>query len=171
MQILKCTGKLQKVMGLKKKDLATTVQDGSVLGSWHANLIYIDRRKCILFTNDKTLFNFLVPDVGRDQIKDLANIFRDYLSCMLNEEEIPDAVQEKIMHEYNDIEYSKTDSKRVLGSMNDLAYHYKARILDAGGIHSYKIPQIIKDLNRMPMGTIQYNYPIDLLKEVCRGEI
>jgi hypothetical protein len=171
MQIIKCTGKLQKEMGLKKKDLVPYAPDSSILGSWHANLIYIDRRKCLLFTNDMTLFNFLVPDAARQQIKDLASLFRGYLECVLNEEGISDIIIEKIMKEYTEIGYSKTDSKRVLGSMNDLAFHYKFGILDAGGIHSYKIPQIIKDLNRMPMGTIEYKFPIDLLKEACEAKI
>ena len=171
MQLIKCTGKLQKEMGLKKKDLVSSEQESLCLGSWHANLIYIDRRKCILFTNDKTLFNFLAPDVSRDQIKELAVLFRQYLACVLSEEGLSDSVLAQLMKEYNEIGYSSTDSKKVLGSMNDLAFHYKFRILDEGGVHSYKIPQIIKDLNRMPMRTIKYMYPIELLKKACESAI
>ena len=59
MQLIRCTKKLQKAMGLKEADLVRHEPEFSFLGSWHANLIHIDRRKCVLFTNDKTLFNFL----------------------------------------------------------------------------------------------------------------
>lgn len=50
--------------------------------------------------------------------------------------------------------------------MNDLAFHYHhgLHILEAGGVHSYLVPIIIRKLNRMPMGTINYGYPIDALR-------
>ena len=70
-------------MGLKKSDLSEDEPKKSYLGSWHANLIYIDRKKCLLFVNDKTLFNFIVPDISRAQIKELSNIFRVNLESVL----------------------------------------------------------------------------------------
>ncbi len=85
MQLIRCTKKLQKEMGLKKIELSQTEPKFSYLGSWHANLIHIDRKKCVLFVNDKTLFNFIVPDVSRSQIKGLSGLFRDYLECVLTE--------------------------------------------------------------------------------------
>ncbi len=50
--------------------------------------------------------------------------------------------------------------------MNDLAFHYKYAVLEAGGVHSHLIPSIISWLNHMPMGTIGHRYPIDALKEL-----
>ena len=58
MQLIRCTKKLQKEMGLKQSDLCAEEPCFSYLGSWHVNLIHFDRRKCVLFVNDKTLFNF-----------------------------------------------------------------------------------------------------------------
>ncbi len=57
MQLIRCTKKLQKEMGLKQSGLCTEEPRFLYLGPWHANLIHIDRRKCILFVNDNTLFN------------------------------------------------------------------------------------------------------------------
>jgi hypothetical protein len=45
--------------------------------------------------------------------------------------------------------------------MNDLAFHYKLHIQKSGGVHSHMIPSIIKKLNRMPMGALNYAYSID----------
>ncbi len=75
MQLIKCTKKLQKEMGLKKNDISENEPKESCLGSWHANLIYIDGKKCVLFANDKTLFNFIVPNIPRVQIKELSKVF------------------------------------------------------------------------------------------------
>lgn len=52
-------------MGLKPSDLCTEEPRFSYLGSWHANLIQIDRRKCLLFVNERTLFDFIMPDVAQ----------------------------------------------------------------------------------------------------------
>ncbi len=44
-QLIRCTQKLQKEMGLKKSELFTEKTDNSRLGEWVANLIYIEIRK------------------------------------------------------------------------------------------------------------------------------
>jgi len=155
-------------MRLKNSDLISKEPCDSYLGSWHANLIYIDRRKCILFVNDRTLFNFIVPDVLRAQIRNLKKLFKEYLQCVLSETGIIEAERQKILSEYSEVEYAKTNNKSVLGSMNDLAFNYKYLILEAGGVHSYAVPSIIKNLNNMPMGTIDNAYPIDLLRAMYK---
>ncbi len=167
MQLIRCTKKLQKEMGLKKSDLSEEEPNFSYLGSWHANLIHIDRRKCILFVNDKTLFNFIAPDASKAQIRELNALFRGYLSCVLGEEGIEGLFRDRILSEYDEVAYSNTNNKSVLGSMNDLAYHYKYNILEAGGVHSSSVPSIISQLNHMPMGAIEYRYPIDAIKAMC----
>jgi len=168
MQLIRCTKKLQKEMGLKKKDISENEPSESYLGSWHANLVYIDGKKCILFVNDWTLFNFIVPDISRAQIRELSTIFKVTLECVLSAEGITDGEKSKLISEYESIQYANTNSKSVLGSMNDLAFHYKYHIQSEGGVHSYAVPDIIKELNHMPMGALEYTYPIEGLKAVCR---
>jgi hypothetical protein len=166
MQLIRCTKKLQKEMGLKNDALIQQEPTPTLLGSWHANLILIDRRKCVLFVNDKTLFNFLVPDVPREQIRQLDKLFRDFLQCILAEEGFDKATTDKILQDYTEIGFANTNNKSVLGSMNDLAQHYRYHIEDEGGVHSCMIPQIIHELNRMPMSAIAACYPIDALREL-----
>ncbi len=166
MQLIRCTKNLQKEMGLKNDDLIQQEPMPSLLGSCHANLIHIDRRKCVLFVNDKTLFNFLIPDVPREQIRQLDRLFRDFLQCILAEEGFNKTTIDKILQEYAEIGFANTNSKSVLGSMNDLAFHYKYHIQAKGGVHSCMVPQIIHQLNRMPMSAIAARYPIDALREL-----
>jgi hypothetical protein len=164
MQLIRCTKKLQKEMGLKKGDLCKEVPKFSYLGQWHANLLYIDRKKCVLFVNDKTLFNFIAPAAQRSEIKNLSRLFKDYFRCVLSYEEFDKTVKNKMISEFEDVEYSSSSDNSVLGSMNDLAFHYKWNILDAGGINSAAVPEIIRRLNRMPMGALKYDHSIDRLR-------
>jgi len=151
-------------MGLKPSDQCVDEPRFSYLGPWHANLIYINRRKCVLFANDRTLLNFIVPDVSRENIRELAELFTSYLSCILADEGFEETDRERIMSEYNEIGFANTSSKSVLGSMNDLAFHYKYSILESGGVHSPAVPEIIRQLNRMPMSAIKEVFPIEALK-------
>jgi len=153
-------------MGLGVKDLATFEPDDSGLGPWTANLIFMNRRKCILFVNDRTLFNFLVPDVLRKQIRELDSMFRGWLSCVLAEEGYLKAQTEEILNDYQEIGYSNTKSRSVLGSMNDLAFMYKFFMQSGGGLHSPDFPAIIKEMNRTPMGALGYRLPIEVLFEI-----
>ncbi|EGW21137.1 DUF6933 domain-containing protein [Methylobacter tundripaludum] len=169
MQLIRCTKKLQKEIGLKNDALVQPDPTPSLLGSWHANLIIIGQSRCVLFVNDKTLFNFLIPDVPKEQFCQLDRLFRDFLQCILAEEGFDTTTTDKILQEYAEIGFANTNSKSVLGSMNDLAQHYKYHIEDAGGVHSYMIPQIVHDLNRMPMSAIAACYPIDALRELYKA--
>ncbi|MBU1533963.1 hypothetical protein KKF84_01515, partial [Myxococcota bacterium] len=121
MQIIQCTAKLRKEMGVVDSALYEGNVNEGVLGPWHANLISIDRRKCVLFANDKTLFNFLVPDVRRPQIRDLGQLFLQFLFPVLSQEGFTETECEKIASEYNEVQFAKSSSRAVLGSMNELA--------------------------------------------------
>jgi len=171
MQLIRCTKKLQKEMGLKPSDLCAEEPRFSYLGPWHANLIHIDRRKCVLFVNDKTLFNFIVPDLSKAKIRDLDKLFKNYLSCVLADAGIAEADRGRILSEYDDVGFAKTSSKSVLGSMNDLAFHYKYSIQEAGGVHSPAVPEIIRRLNRMPMGALKYVFPIEALRAMFQTTV
>ena len=171
MQLIRCTQKLIKEMGLKKAELSTIEPKFSYLGSWHANLLHIDGKKCVLFVNDKTLFNFIAPNVKRQEIKNLSSMFKEHLIYALSSESVSDKTKEQIIKEYNEINYSKTNSKKVLGSMNDLAFHYKHHILSEGGILNALVPNIINQLNHMPMGMLSYKYSSDELKSLYENKI
>ena len=106
MQLIRCTKKLQKEMGLKQSDLCAEEPRFSYLGAWQANLIHINRRKCVLFVNDKTLFNFIAPDVSRATIRELDRLFKSYLSCVIADAGISEADRAMILSEYDEVSWS-----------------------------------------------------------------
>ena len=69
MRLIHCTAKLLKELGnppLQSPD----EPNPQGLGNWYANLLRIDRKKCILFTNEKTLYSFLIPRVKKGEPKE-----------------------------------------------------------------------------------------------------
>ena len=164
--IIRCTGKLLKEIGVGKSKAIPPVSHTSLLGDWHAHLLYIDRHKCVLFVNDRTRFNFIVPDIPRAQIRTLSRLFEQWLRCVLSDENVALNIQNQIFEEYAPIEYAPSNNRSVLGSINDLAYHYKHAIFMEGGVHSPVVPEIIREMNRMPMSPLRYKDPIRMLKEL-----
>ncbi len=81
-------------MGLKPKDLNEQEPSSGILGTWHANLLLINRRKYVLFVNDKTLFNFLIAGVKKEQLGKLEDHFRNYLQCILAGESFSEVIRE-----------------------------------------------------------------------------
>jgi len=106
--------------------------------------------------------------MGRNAFCSLTTKFKATLECVLSDEGIPEMAITKIMSEYKSVQYANTNNKSVMGSMNDLAFHYKYHIQSEGGVHSYAVPSIIKKLNHMPMGALDYVFP---LKVACEEAI
>ena len=170
MPIIQCTEKLRKEMALKNASLAVVQVGDPVLSSWHANLVIIARKKCVVFVNDKTRFNFIVTDVSRAHLRELGNIFLSTVYSVLDHEGFTPEQREKIVCENEGMHYTKTSSKSVLGTMNELAFHYEDSILEAGGVHSHEIPDIISGLNHMPISAIKFFFPVKAMRAALENE-
>jgi hypothetical protein len=169
MRYLKCTKKVLDEIGIKTPAVIEPRDNATEpLGDWCVNLLRIQRKKCLLMVNEKTLFSILVPEVKKSQIQNIAVVFREALFATLIDEEFTAEQAEKILSEYDEIGISKTTDRSVLGSMNDYAYHYKDFIESCGGFERCRIPALMMHINKMPMGARNYAYAIDLLKEACK---
>ena len=167
--ILHCTQKLLKELG--NPTLQPAEEPATGLGNWYANLLTVDRRKCFLFTNEKTLYSFLIPKVRKENLKNIADEFLLNLSLNLQAEGLPIAIISRVMRDHTDIGLAKTASKQVLGSMNELAFQYKYVIMNHfGGIENIRILAVNKEINRTIMGAIKYLHPIEALLELLTGE-
>src|SRR4030066_1868405 len=161
MRIIHCTRKLLKELDVPLVELDKILPPTEGIGNWYANLLRIDRRKCLLFTNKKTLYTFLIPKVLKNNLKNIEEEFLINLNYNLQNEGFSLEVINKIMQEYQEIGFAKTVSKSVLGSMNDLAYQYEFEIMRSEGIDNIRIPQLNQRINRTPMGALNYKFPIE----------
>jgi hypothetical protein len=60
--ILRCTAKMLTLLGAGPAALVTAPPSAD---DWYLNLLWIDRRKCLLLTHAGTLFPVFVADVRR----------------------------------------------------------------------------------------------------------
>jgi hypothetical protein len=150
MAIIKCTIKLLDELGVKP---AIVSDQPPSLYDWHANLLWLDRKKYVLFTNDQTLYSLVVPwNKSPRLIKSLLG------------EGLAEAQIEYLLSEHTQVTITKTNSRSVLGSMNDLAFQIKSMILMSDGPIDVNLSEVNRQLNRIPMSPIKYQVSIDELK-------
>jgi hypothetical protein len=164
MPLLHCTRKLLKEMGVSPTAASRVAPDESKWGSWYANLLFVDRRKCVLFVHARTLASFLVGDLARAEMRNMNEVFRNGWGRYLLQEEFPAALVEALLSEYKELTPATAHDKTVLGSMNDLAAHYKYEIPIMGSLKPEDLSEPIQKLNRMPMGAVKYAYAIEELR-------
>lgn len=164
----RCTTKVQKELGIKPKELDEIKEADTMLGNWYVNISTIDRRKIFLFVNERTLLSFILYGIKKSNIANMHEMFLKALNQLLLIEGVDYSVIDKLNNEYINLKYTKTNSKQVLGNMNDLMSLYKHIIYSDGGLKYCDLTDIIKQINRTPQKNIGWGYSIDLAKELIR---
>ena len=59
---------------------------------------------------------------------------------------------------------AKTNSRSILGSMNELAFQIKCIVHGMGGLIVTDLSEINRQLNHIPMSAIKYNFSIKELR-------
>ena len=167
MQLIRCTAKLLKE--LKQEPVANVEPLRSFIGGWHANLLRIERRKCVLVTNDKTLYTIFIPGLKKSDFNDFGEVFRHHIFKNLLHERFAQAQIEAVLDEHRTILFARTNNRSVLGSMNDQKFHLEFFIASRGGLAQASHYEHNRKLNRIPFSAIGGTCPIDRIKELVHG--
>lgn len=166
MPVLRCTQKLLKELGVAPSDAIAPV---GALGAWHANLLRFEMRRCVLFTNDSTLYSIFVPGLRKPQFQRIKDVFGQSLFRSLRLSGFAQPQIEAVLENidgFEELQVAKTNNRSVLGSMNDLAYQLEWMISSSGGLERCSIDQVNQELNRVPMSAIRpHTYSIDALRD------
>ena len=84
--IIRCTQKLLEELSIKSMPERSECDP---FWSWHANVFRIERRKCVLITNDKTLFAVFIPALQKPDFKSFQFVIGEHLFKNLLYENIP----------------------------------------------------------------------------------
>jgi len=166
MRIIHCTQKLIKELGNPPIQSPDSSLNTEGLGNWYCNLLRIDRRKCLLFTNENTLYSFLIPNVMKKNLMNFQDEFLINLNLNLQAEGFNIEVVNKVMQEYTDIGFAKTASKHILGAMTQLSFEYEVLIQMKEGLENVKVLDMNRDINRTILKGIKYLHPIEAMRDL-----
>ena len=113
--LLHCTRKLAaKMPAISSAPLV----EKSPLGSWHANLVQVKHRQCVLFCHDLTRYMLFVPGLKKPHFEDLGRIFRDVFLMSLVSHGLTDAKIMRVSLALGPPAFDGNTNRSVLGAMN-----------------------------------------------------
>ena len=161
---LRCTKKLLKQIGLDGAVQAREDTSAETDDDWYAYLIWVEGRKCVLFTHVGTLFPFVVLDARKAQLRELPTLFLAEYERNLRHIGATRRQVERELSAMKDLEIGKTRNPKVLGSMNEYAFQADVCIGALGGIEKADALQISERLGEAPMSVIGYSSGIKELR-------
>lgn len=133
--------------------------------SWHANLLRFDRRKCVLFTHDLTLYSVFVPGLKKPDFEHLDAVFGERLFKALLWDEFSQTQIERMLEACRIVRFTRSSNRSVLGSMNDMRFQIGWMVEDDGGLENLDLVRCHKRLNRIPFKAADYGYPVERFLE------
>ncbi len=166
MKYLHCTQKLLKEINGPVTDLKDITPDNQGIGNWYCNLFRFNRRKCLILTNEKSLYTFFVYGVKKNDIDSLPQLFRENFRLNLKLSGFDDKIIDMIIAEYSETGFCKTASKSVLGIMNDFVNCFGYMMPDNADVTEEVLLHACMQVNKMPMSAIKYRYPVKVMKDL-----
>ena len=163
---LRCTKKVQDLLSIKKQNLSEPKESDHILGNWFVNVFIQDRRKVLVYMNEKTLLSFVVAGVTKTKSKLIIESLQSGLAKLLASEDFSEHQISKVIDSINEIEVAPTASRKHSGNMNDLIFMYQILIDGAGGLANCDLDAIIKQINRTPQRNIDWEYSITAAKKI-----
>ncbi len=167
---IRCTRKLLDELGLSEAMIAEIRPADTLLGNWYANILRIEREKCVLVMNEKTLYSFILPWSFRGNSGIFRQAFIDGLRQALESEWVEPADIVRVLQEYEQIEFTVTVSKRLIGNMNDLAKQYEYYVPEAGGVKSLHLARDVRKANETPQRNLEWLHSEEALARLFRDK-
>jgi hypothetical protein len=157
--VIRCTGKLLNLLG---KHAVTLLDAPPSSDDWYANLLWVDRRKCLLIVHAGTLFALFVADIRISDLRPFERRIVDLLANALLDEGLPIDALGRL--EPSDVRLAKTASRHVLGVMNQMAFEIGWHVDQASGLGNIEIDELNRYLRRsLHTKDGDYQIPLDLV--------
>lgn len=122
---------------------------------WTANLFMVSRWQCILLTNSRCLYSIVLPGKGVSKKQAFIETSTKALYEYMALDGCENIFNTHIALHIGAATFCKASDRRVLGSMNDFAYHTRVYLLEMGLSRSL----VNARLNDMPMSMLERVYP------------
>lgn len=155
--VLRCTRRVLDLLGGR----AVTLTDlPSADEDWYANLLWLDRQKCLLLTHAGTLFSIFLARVRTGDLRPIGPYVVKAVEAELRSESLPPNILGEL--DPDAVRLAKTASRSTLGFMNEMAVHLRYQVADAGGLSHRDISALNHHLRRTLHNRGGYVYPIEL---------
>ena len=173
MPIIFCSANLVALVGKNRMMSNTGMPETDPGARWNARLFHLNGRKCIIWTNKATLYSIVRLNVRKNDCVDLTSLFLSSLFVQLQQDGFYNEVQDNYwLDNIQKFVFATTDNdKKVIGSMNDFTRQLKAGVtMGSTLLKEVNNLSVANYLNRIPMGLINYKYPLDSFRELLNKD-
>lgn len=157
---LRCTSKALSLLGTRPAALTEIAPDEN---DWYLNLLWIERRKCLLLTHAGTLFSVVLTDVRAADLRPIRPAVVNAIEAALDDEGLPRDTLGALDPEAAIL--ARTASRSVLGFMNQMATDIEWQVARRGGLALADPRALNRYLQRTLRNRGGYVHPIDLVRE------
>ncbi|MBN8564809.1 MAG: hypothetical protein J0L70_30210 [Leptolyngbya sp. UWPOB_LEPTO1] len=162
MPVIRCTQKLLTEIGSSGAE--NPELSDLPLDEWYANLVILDRQKCVVFINPATLFVAISYGKRRNELRQLQQILMESLRQALTAEEVEAGVIDRVVQRLEAAPIAETQDRKTLGCLNDVIRHFKW--LSEREVPETKIKGVVKMLNRIPWVRTQFGYALIPMEQI-----
>ncbi len=155
MLIIRPTASLARRLGIRVHPTAET--SSTVLGDWYANTVTIERKPFILCVSSKTRLPVILPAAP---FASFAERLPQALGALLIQLGIPSRSVVDELARMAEVTFAKTDSKSLLGTMNEYKLHAQWDVEDDGYAPGDEM-RIAFRLSEMPSSGMSEVWPQD----------
>jgi hypothetical protein len=158
--VLRCTQRLLDLLGGRA---VTLTELPPADDDWYANLLWLDRQKCLLLSHAGTLFSVFLAGVRKADLQPIGPYVVKAVEAELRSESLPPDTLGEL--DPDAFRLAKTASRSTLGFMNEMAVHLRYQVADAGGLSHCDISTLNHHLRRTLHNRGGYTYPIELVAQ------
>ena len=159
MVILRCTRKLLTRLREPAAEVAPGLST-TTLGDWYADILFTARQYVVLCVSEHARVPVIIP---ARELKTLASRLPDALAQVLTDLTIPSASIARELSEMNDVQFAKTASRSLLGTINDYAIAVTWALAEEPGLTLHRLSV---QLTNTPVGPMKYDRPADVARRL-----
>jgi hypothetical protein len=150
--IIYCSKKLEAFLG----EIPHAIQpaESSIFGDWNGHLFTVERKKCLIFMNNRTCYSVVMAGVLKKNLKDFRLIFKNRLIEQLHHDlKLNERQEVEFRNSLSNISLSKSNNDRkILGTINHHVENLKYDNFQ-GGIERWDEVRVTRILNDYLVGT------------------
>lgn len=153
MVVVRCTSKLLHRLGRHPRSAAVST---TTLGDWYATLLFTRPQQVILLVNATTRLPVVIParDLSTIPARSTAAV-----AAVLATLRVPADIIAAELREMGEVAFTTTESRSVLGTMNDFANHIEWVLKDHDDVTLHALSVELADT---PVGPLGYDRPSDV---------
>ena len=164
MVTIRCTRKLYKFLEIMP--LEVPEPPTGALGDWYANLIPTYAGDLIIFVNERSLLTVAIPV---REVENLISLFRVRIENLLLMIDVEQEVIDREISHLEPVQFARTASRSLLGSMNDIAWNYQFISEEAEYVARLSLSDAELKLSLMPSGVLEHRLPAEVAVELLVG--